>query len=171
MFSKGINCISWFCFAAFVTTVMAASADVSANSGPDTIATSVQEMLRIDTNLALKKERQRELEASGIKAQVVSPLTSPLPQNIPETQSVEKQPASAEKKAALSLDGIFGIDNQLFADVMIDGVKVRYIKGQPYPVGFGKKFPYELIGIRVPCVSLKSKGVTEEVCIQGFSKE
>lgn len=148
----------------------------------DQIVGSVQHMLAIDTELALKKELQLELEARGLKASAIpqppvsSVVASPImtPVITPATPDPAAAPAPSQpeapkppKKPVLTLDGIFGKGGQLYADVVIDGQKVRYKRDQRMPLGYDSTFGYQLVSINVPCVQIKSQAGLQRVCIDG----
>lgn len=137
------------------------------------VAGTVGEMLAIDTRIALKKEQQRELEAMGIKHQPVAavataPIIQPIPQLTPIDDPDKEKAVSAKPKVpALSVEGIFGPGDQLAADVLIDGRKVRFKSGQRYPIGYDRSFAYQLISINVPCIRLNGPEGSQVLCIDG----
>jgi hypothetical protein len=158
--------------------VLAHSTIALADDFPDVeqakVAATVGEMLAIDTRIALKKEQQRELEAMGLKqpsgavvqaAPQVAPRTTPI--DAPEKKAaVPEQP----KPPVLSVEGIFGPGDQLFADVLIDGRKVRFKSGQRYPIGYGNSFAYQLVSINVPCIRLAGPAGSQKLCIDGIQE-
>ncbi len=163
---------------------IALASEVHAAGGDngDPIVGSVQQMLAIDTELALKKELQLELEARGLKAgaqpqplispPTAAPIMTPMIQPVvadavPAPASPQPQASKQPPKPVLILDGIFGKGGQLFADVVIDGQKVRYKRDQRMPLGYDSSFGYQLVSINVPCVQLKSAVGQHRVCIDG----
>lgn len=163
--------------------VMALSGVARAESDTDLSYTprTVQQMLEIDSRLALQKEQQREREAMGLKGLPAAPspaqptvATAPLlPQMAPlatpakaisDTADAPKPP----KPIAVKLEGIFGIGDRLFADVLIDGRRVRFQRGHRYPLGYERGFEYGLIAINVPCVRLTGSQGTQTLCIRPF---
>lgn len=135
-----------------------------------TVAATVGEMLAIDTRIALKKEQQREREAMGIKNQpaAVAPVMQPTPKMTPIDEP-DKAKAVPEKPKVpvLSVEGIFGPGDQLAADVLINGRKVRFKSGQRYPIGYDRTFAYQLISINVPCIRLSGPEGSQNLCIDG----
>lgn len=136
------------------------------------IAITVGEMLAIDTRIALKKEQQRELEAMGLKPSqaVMAPaVMQPMPKVAPIDAQEKKEPTPEKaKEAVLSVEGIFGPGDQLFADVLIDGRKVRFKSSQRYPIGYDSSFAYQLVSINVPCIRLTGPGGALKLCIDGI---
>lgn len=142
---------------------------------------TVQEMLDIDSRLALQREQQREREAMGLKATPLVPgpvlptpaLAEPLPDMqplaAPVKTAVDKPAApTPPKPITIALDGIFGLGDRLFADVRIDGQRVRFQRGHRYPLGYERGFAYGLIAINVPCVRLAGPQGAQTLCIQPF---
>lgn len=170
------RCMAW----GFSVAVLAQSMTSLADPLPDVelvkVAATVEQMLAIDTRLALKKEQQRELEAMGIKpsapvvVQPVSALAS-MPIVAPVDIQAKKEPAPEKPKApVLSVEGIFGPGDQLFADVRIDGRMVRFKKNQRYPLGYDSNFAYQLQSINVPCVRLTGPQGPQKLCIDGLQE-
>lgn len=148
-------------------------ADQSADIQQSVVAGSVGEMLAIDTRIALKKEQQRELEAMGIKHQPLAAVApAPVMQPTPSLTKIgeadkAKQTPDKPRLPALSVEGIFGPGDQLAADVLIDGRKVRFKSGQRYPIGYDRSFAYQLISINVPCIRLNGPDGSQVLCIDG----
>ena len=171
------RCMAWGLSVALLAHSMMSEADPLPDVELAKVAATVEEMLAIDTRIALKKEQQRELEAMGIKpAQSVSvPPVSMAPQPTPKVNPSEgqaqKEPTQEKSRApALSVEGIFGPGDQLFADVLIDGRKVRFKKNQRYPLGYDSSFPYQLLSINVPCVRLTGPQGPQKVCVDGLQE-
>ncbi|EPG9766454.1 hypothetical protein M0K88_004698 [Escherichia coli] len=142
------------------------------------VAATVQELLVIDARMAMQQLRKRELEASGQSRAGQSPQASiakgeSLPQPLlgANAGAEQQKPAAPKPIVKPKLEGIFGLGDRLFADVEFDGQKVRFQRGQKYPVGMGTSFPYQLVSIAAPCVKVQGKGSTETLCIDGLTKE
>ena len=160
-------------------SAMACQAEPGFIPGSDPLAVTVQQMLAIDTRLALKKELQLELEARGLKAEppsqplISTPAAAPVMAPVlPAAANQLSAPATAQseapkkpKRSVLILDGIFGKGGQLYADVFIDGQRVRYKRDQRSPLGYDSFFAYQLVSINVPCVHLKTQTGPRKICI------
>lgn len=160
--------------AVFMLTVSSSvQADQMSDQQLTGVAETVGEMLLIDTRIALSKEHQRELEAMGIKHQapVAAQAALPTPKMTPVEEPAKTQPLPDKPKApVLSVEGIFGPGDQLSADVLIDGRKVRFKTGQRYPIGYARPFAYQLISINVPCIRLSGPGGSQKLCIDGVQE-
>lgn len=174
MCSKNTPRSTAWCFAVAVLVLSSGSrAQELTDLEQAKVAATVGEMLAIDTRIALKKEQQREFEAMGIKPQPLAAVTSaPVIQPTPKMTPIDepdKAKATPEKpmEQVLSVEGIFGPGDQLAADVLINGRKVRFKSGQRYPIGYDRTFAYQLISINVPCVRLSGPDGSQKLCIDG----
>lgn len=140
------------------------------------VAATVGEMLAIDTRIALKKEQLRELEAMGLKhsgsssAQAIQPVPKMTPVHEPDKPDNTKPLPEKPQVPALSVEGIFGPGDQLAADVLIDGRKVRFKTGQRYPIGYDRSFAYQLISINVPCIRVSGPSGSQKLCVDGVQE-
>jgi len=171
------RCMAWGFSVVVLAYSMVSQADPLPGVELAKVAATVEQMVAIDTRIALIKEQQRELEAMGIKPTQPVPSLSPVAAPMPKVAPVEaqakkepKEPALPEKPKApvLSVEGIFGPGDQLFANVLIDGREVRFKKNQRYPIGYDSSFPYQLVSIEVPCVRLTGPQGLQKVCVDGL---
>jgi len=133
-----------------------------------TVLKTVRDLLLSESRMALDAQRKRERELSGRKD-----LTQPnivgtlLPQPLTDSPSMlmDHEPAPATPKEPTTVLGIFGLGNNLFADVSIDSQRLRFQTGRGAPLGANQKSPYQLINIAPPCVKLKAHGVVRNLCV------
>lgn len=131
------------------------------------VSQTVNDMLRIDAERALLAEQKMLAEAqsrlggsamlgggiSGVEQIVEPPKATPAPPPI-----------------RLEVLGIFGLGENLLADVAIDNARVRFKRGQASPLGAGPEFPFQLVSIKVPCVKLvDASKVEHNVCLSKSS--
>lgn len=132
------------------------------------VSGSVGHMLALDAERAMTTESialldsRRKLAAmnSGSSSQQSTPsAAAPAPQ--PDPVPV----VAPERPVQMALLGIFGLGDNLQADVDIGGSRVRFQRGRPYPLG-SSDFPYRLVAIKVPCVLLSKADKSEvSVCL------
>lgn len=168
--------LAWGFSVAVMAQPLMSLADTLPNMAQAEVAITVEQMLVIDTRIALSKEQQREREAMGLKQAplaLAAPVSQPAPKVAPiDNQDKAEPPAAPEmpKAPTLSVEGIFGLGDQLFAQVLIDGRMVRFKKNQRYPVGYDSAFPYLLVSINVPCIRLTGPGGPQKLCIDGLQE-
>lgn len=138
--------------------------------------TTVQELLQLDAETALNNERQRYLKSVDKQQTTthvvptsaeltVAPITTaaaaPTPPTAPEPIKPEADPEDH-----LSLLSIFGVGNQLRADVDINGHQVRFLAGRPMPIAGPPVAGYRLVSFKTPCVVLANARTSRKLCIQ-----
>lgn len=121
----------------------------------------VREMLQIDANIALMNERKRLDEAMGVvnEKQVTVESASETSQLIESSEE--------EETVSLVVHGIYGVGNELFADIGINGSRVRFKRGREVAERVGPDFPYRLKSINPPCATLINAGTEMPVCLGG----
>lgn len=133
------------------------------------LAKTVGQMLMIDAAVAHKYEQDRLNAAMGKKnppsaAAKIAPVVQPI--QAPEVKPVATSTVEVVKEKPPVLLGIFGISEKLYADVLIDGERVRFQKGRSNPISGGFKESYKLIGINVPCIALAKDSKKTSVCLE-----
>lgn len=142
---------------------------VSANEDPSVagVAQTVNDMIRIDADRALWTEQKMLAEAQGRlggPAIVGGATGGNYPGAAPKEEVEPPKPMVIPVR--MEVLGIFGLGNNLLADVSIDNLRVRFKRGQSAPLGAGADFPYKLISINVPCVKIADANKTEHnVCL------
>ncbi len=127
------------------------------------IETSVNEMLVIDAQRAMLTEQkmlsevQERLGGGSIQSGVGL-------QNNVTTETVPTE--SIITPVRMEVLGIFGIGENLLADVAIDSNRVRFKRGQKFPLGASHDYPYQLLSIQVPCVKIADSYKTvHNICL------
>lgn len=155
-------CSSLFCFA------VSANEIVIANTGGVDVAQTVNEMLQIDAERAVLTEQKMLAEAQGRLG------GSPVLGGVPGGANFAGSPAAPQVEAPkpvivpvrMEVLGIFGLGDNLLADVAIDNSRVRFKRGQPFPLGASSDYPYRLVSIKVPCVKIAEANKTEHnICL------
>ncbi|MNJ50950.1 hypothetical protein D3C77_462420 [compost metagenome] len=114
-------------------------------------ARTVNELLSIDAERAFWSEQKMLAEVQG--GQSGSSFSGvPGTVNPVETQAPPQQ--VVEPVLQIEVLGIFGLGENLLADVMVAGSRVRFKRGQSYPLGASQGFPYQLVAINTPCVKI-----------------
>jgi len=126
-----------------------ALADPIAPLPPAPASLLVGEMLRLDAKRALENER----------AKVAPPIRT-----IQATTSTAPYPAKVDPPA-VTLLSIYGVGNQLYADMRIHGQAVTYAAGQAHPIRGHQQAHYRLHAIRLPCVQLQTRRIPLELCL------
>lgn len=136
-------------------------AGVQASEFNATQATLVREMLQIDADIAVINERQRLAEAMRKESATGS-------QQQQTILGEQIEPAIQIMKSAddVQILGIFGIVDQLYVDVSINGGRVRYKQGQARPEHAPTDFPYRLKSVNPPCATLMFNGKDLPLCIE-----
>ena len=136
---------------------------------PD-LAKTVGQMLMIDADIAHKFEENRLLGAMGKKnASTATTKFAPVMQPIQATPEAKPEAAinvEVVKETPPILLGIFGISENLYADVQIDNERVRFQRGRSNPISGSLKGNYQLISINVPCVALVKNSKKTSVCLE-----
>lgn len=129
------------------------------------VSKTVNDMLRIDAERALLAEQKMLTEA---QSRLGGPemLGGGLP-SVAQAQVVESpKPTPAPLPVRLEVLGIFGLGENLLADIAIDNTRVRFKRGHSSPLGAGPDFPFKLVSIKVPCVKLEDVNKVEHnVCL------
>lgn len=150
---------------------VSASFSVSANDGQEiqrfntVMENTVNGMLLIDANRAVVAE-QKMLDE--INARLGGPPATSLNQSDIQQQKSESEAEPVPVVVPVQMDvvGIFGLGNNLLADVMINGAKVRFKRGNAAPLGMNSEYPYRLVGIEAPCVKITDATKTlRSVCL------
>lgn len=151
---------------------VSASFSVSANDGQEIqrfnaiMENTVNGMLLIDANRAVVAE-QKMLDE--INARLGGPSATSLNQSDIQQQQKsesEAEPVPVVVPVQMDVVGIFGLGNNLLADVMINGAKVRFKRGHAAPLGMNSDYPYRLVGIEAPCVKITDATKTlRSVCL------
>jgi hypothetical protein len=78
----------------------------------------------------------------------------------------EEPPQPTVVPVSVEVLGIFGLGNNLMADVAINGSRVRFKRGQLHPLGVAPGYPYTLVSIKTPCVKVIDSTKSEyEACL------
>lgn len=160
------NCKHYIAFAiaSLVCVAVHAGEPELPPSGVFGISQTVNEMLRIDSDRALLSEQKMLAEAQSRNGGSTN-LSGILPGEA-QAQVEPPKPTPAPPPIRLEVLGIFGLGDNLLADVSIDNSRVRFKRGQSSPLGAGPDFPYQLIAIKVPCVKLVDANKAEHtVCL------
>ena len=129
------------------------------------ISQTVNDMLRIDAERAQLSEQKMLSEAKS-RHSGTAILGGILPSAAQVQQVETPKPIPAPPPVRFEVLGIFGLGENLLADVAIDNARVRFKRGQSSPLGAGADFPYQLISIKVPCVKLADANKAEHnVCL------
>lgn len=157
-----------FIFVSMFSFALSANEIGAVTPGVIEAAQTVNEMLRIDADRAILTEQKMLAEAQGrfggspilsgglgsanLNSDTVAPEVEPTkPMIIPVRMEVL---------------GIFGLGDNLLADVAIDNSRVRFKRGQSVPLGANSDYPYRLISIKVPCVKIAEANKTEHnICL------
>jgi hypothetical protein len=129
------------------------------------LSQTVNDMLRIDAERAQLSEQKMLAEAqSRLGGPAISGGILP---GGGQVQVVEKpNPTPPPPPVRLEVLGIFGLGDNLLADIAIDNTRVRFKRGQSSPLGAGPDFPYQLVSIKIPCVKLIDANKAEQnVCL------
>ena len=138
------------------------------NNSSVEVAQTVNEMLRIDADRAILTEKKMLAEAQGRLG------GSPVIGGSPGTANVSgsaatpqvEQPKPVVMPVRMEVLGIFGLGDNLLADVAIDNTRVRFKRGQSVPLGASADYPYRLVSIKVPCVKIAEANKTEHnICL------
>lgn len=130
------------------------------------VSQTVNDMLRIDSERARLAEQKMLAEAQSRLGG--NAITGGILPSGTQAQVVEQpKPAPAPPlPIRLEVLGIFGLGENLLADVAIDNDRVRFKRGQSSPLGAGPDYPFKLVYIKVPCVNLvDAKKVEHSVCL------
>jgi hypothetical protein len=126
--------------------LLALSARV-ARATPEGDAMSVRELMRLETQLALRQARQRTRAAEGKGGRAVEA-------GVPGPD--------------LELLAIYGVGSRLLAQVRHGGLTLVYMRGSALPVGF-KGTPeqpvFRLTGLSGTCVELTRESVSRTLCL------
>ena len=160
-------------FIAPVLLVICATASASDYLPIETsgMAESVNDMLRLDAERAIITEQKMLSEVKnrlgGVSTSAIG-TASPTPMESASTPNSDNaEPVAAPVR--IEVLGIFGIGENLLADVAIDNAKVRFKRGQPNPLGAGRDYPYRLISINVPCVKISGPDrAVQNVCLTKY---
>lgn len=130
-------------------------------------AKSVNEMLRIDAERAILTEQKMLAEAQGRLGG--APILGG-PGNVNFNGSTATPEVEPTKPVVIPVRmevlGIFGLGDNLLADVAIDNSRLRFKRGQSAPLGASADYPYRLVSINVPCVKIAEANKTEHnICL------
>lgn len=130
------------------------------------IERTVRTMLDLDAELALRNEHERFTSVTEGK-NTTSVDVSPSPESgvAPAAQPTPTEAITHQVNPVLL--GIFGIGDTLFADVEIDNQRVRFQKGQSQALGVSHEFPFRLVRIDIPCVTIRDQTGTYKTCLAG----
>ncbi len=134
------------------------------------VQSTVMDMLQSETKIAAIEQLERERKAMGLQITGVatpSVVGSQQPLMTPPDSSASAEPEKPKVKEARVL-GIWGLGDNLTADVRIEGKTLRFQRGVRYPRGYGADSPYTLIAIKTPCVKYAEQGVAQTLCIDGL---
>lgn len=129
------------------------------------VSQTVNDMLRIDAERAQLAEQKMLAEA---QSRLGGPMLGGFHQGMSQTQVVEEQKPTPAPPPPVRLEvlGIFGLGENLLADIAIDNARVRFKRGQSSPLGSGPDFPFQLVSIKIPCVKLVDANKDEHnVCL------
>lgn len=129
------------------------------------VSQTVNDMLRIDAERAQLTE-QRMLADAQSRLGGPTMLGGILPGGAPAQLAEQPKQTPPPPPVRLEVLGIFGLGENLLADVAIDNTRVRFKRGQSSPLGAGSDFPYQLVSIKIPCVKLTDANKAEHnVCL------
>jgi hypothetical protein len=114
---------------------------------------TVQELLRLDTQSALK----RAIARLGVS-----------PAGVPDrNRATSKDPSLAHVRPAdrMRLKAIYGVGKRLAADVEINGELYRYRRPGALRGGAAARNSYLLVSIDGSCVQMKKAGAARTVCL------
>jgi len=170
MYSK--DCVAALFFLCIAAGAQAAEAQVG---GPDTtfeVAKTVKQMISIDAARAIAVE-QRLLQEEKNKLSKTQSGVSAEGENVAPVElksPAATQVAAIQAAVRMELIGIFGIGESLKADIEIQGVQYRFVRGFTLPEGASNSFAYRLVSIKPPCATLHdSSGKTNELCLNQTS--
>lgn len=135
------------------------------------MAESVNDMLRLDAERAIITEQKMLNEVKNRLGGGPTPSVGSVSPTTMEAISTPKTDTTAPEVAPVRIEvlGIFGLGENLLADVAIDNAKVRFKRGQQNPLGAGRDYPYRLISINVPCVKISGPdNVVQNVCLTKY---
>jgi len=106
---------------------------------------SVGELMRLETQLALRRARQRLRDAAG------------------EGQGPPAAAGNGTPGQPFGLIGIYGVGRRLMAEVMAGSRPLLFMQGSPWPIG-QKGGGTRLRGIAGTCVTLEHEGRAHTLC-------
>ncbi len=132
------------CLAVVMPSVSQATATSVSDTESDTMA--VRELMRLDTELALRATQSRLDKAANDTSAVVA--------------------ITGAKRGALKLVAIYGVGKNLMAEVLVGSQPYVYMRGQALPVGAKPGHSaYQLAGISGSCVYLKQQDDEHTLCL------
>lgn len=152
-----------------ITCGVSANEIVPASAGVATsVSQTVNEMILIDAERALKAEKKMladaEARLDGQSVTGQAPITSAISEIASENPEEPQQPTVVP--VTVEVLGIFGLGHSLMADVAINGSRVRFKRGQLYPLGVAPGYPFKLVSIKTPCVKVVDSSKAEhEACL------
>lgn len=159
-------------FIAGVALSLAGNVVAAAESDNGAVVLDIKQMLAIESARAKLVMQDQLIDAqrrTGIKLQRAQ--ASDCPVAPPEPAEGAHAPAKAISVPPTQVEvvGIFGLGDNLFADVQFNGRAVRYQRGQALALGATTEFPYQLVKIQSPCVTLKEREKGENTyCLRRY---
>lgn len=155
---------------ATISLVLCAGANASDYLPIETsgMAESVNDMLRLDAERAIITEQKMLNEVKNRLGGVPTTGAGSMSPSSSEILGTPKADTTAIEAAPARIEvlGIFGLGENLLADVAIDNVQVRFKRGQRNPLGAGRDYPYRLISINVPCVKISGPdNIVQKSCL------
>lgn len=151
-------------FSAVLIAIGLAGAWSQAHATPIGQMNSVLEMIDIDNQIALMNERKRLADALKKDEDSTPATTSPAPAAHIVTSETDGE-ADTPPADTVELVGIYGLEHQLYADVLINNTRIRFKQGAARAERQGASFPYRLKFIAPPCASLVKAGEAISVCL------
>lgn len=131
------------------------------------VRSSVMSMVQSETRIAVFEQLQRERKALGQPSMPLGATAAPVEPIVTEP----KQVAETQKPTVREVVGIWGLGDNLSADVRIDGKTLRFQRGTRHPLGYGPGSGYTLVSIKTPCVTYVEKGTVRKVCVDNTNPD
>lgn len=131
-----------------LAVIMPAVSQAAATSAPDTESDTmdVRELMRLDTELALRATQARLDKATNDTSAVMT--------------------IAGAKSGQLKLVAIYGVGKNLMAEVLLGSQSYVYMRGQALPIGAkAGQAAYQLAGISGSCVYLKQQDDEHTLCL------
>lgn len=163
------------CFAgALCLVALGVCASANAQTAQIDQMNTVLDMIGIDSHIALINERKRledalktdgEDETNQVAVIAQRQADQEVDDEAAKSLIVEKAPEVVED--TVELIGIFGLEHELYADVLVNDSRVRFKQGSSRAERQNASFPYRLKFIAPPCAKLINEGKEVSVCLGG----
>lgn len=178
MFVNRVQVMALTLSALVVAGAQATEAPIATTAPMAEVSQTVNQMLQIDAERALMAEQKMLSDAASRMGGLPSGRNSVTAPTASSAHSAEEQAEEPPKpvlpQVSMELLGIFGIGNNLMADLEIGGNRVRFKRGQALPIGASSDYQFRLVAINVPCVkiaqSIQGNSVERNVCFSNVSR-